>query len=300
MAEHRSIKYCPICSFSDFSKVLEVSDYRGSGEQFALWECRKCSLRFTSPIPDENDIQRYYETDSYISHSDQPDSIIDKIYRFVQKITLRSKKSIVKKWSDVKCGSILDIGCGTGDFLNKMKMSGWEIEGVEANQSARQIAQNKINKSILAPKDFLKSDNQFDVITLWHSLEHLHDLQKYVGQIKGSLKKNGTLFVALPNYNSFDAEYYRSNWAAYDAPRHLYHFSFQAMQTLVGEFNMNIVHYQQLPFDSFYVSLMSETIVKNRGSIIRALWIGIRSFVNGLFNPKKGSSILYIIRTGNN
>ncbi len=300
MADYLIIEECPLCGFSDSIKILKVSDYRGSGEQFTIWECKKCSLRFTSPIPDENHIQKYYETNSYVSHSAQPDSIIDKIYKLVQKITLRSKKSSVEKWSDVKCGATLDIGCGTGDFLNKMKMSGWEVEGIEVNQSARQIAQNKINKNILAPKDFLKSDNQFDVITLWHSLEHLHDLHKYVGQIKGSLKQNGTLFVAVPNYNSFDAEYYRSNWAAYDVPRHLYHFSFESMKILLKEYGFELMKYRQLPFDPFYISLMSETAVKNKGSIIRASWIGLRSFVSGLFNPKKGSSILYIIRKGNN
>lgn len=296
MANHETQGICPLCRSSSIGKVLSVEDYRIAKEQFYIFECNVCSMRFTTPVPNEVEIQKYYDAESYISHSEKADTLFDKIYKIVQKITLNSKRRIVKKYSSVNNGSILDFGCGTGDFLNKMKFANWQVEGVDINESARQLAQNKIGKTIIKPKDFLENDNKYDVITMWHSVEHLHNLLDYVSKIINSLSENGVLLIAVPNYKSFDAEFYNERWAAYDAPRHLYHFSFQAMQKLVDLFNMNIVHYQQLPFDPFYISLMSETNVKSKGSIIRALWIGLRSFVKGTFNPKKGSSILYVMK----
>jgi 2-polyprenyl-3-methyl-5-hydroxy-6-metoxy-1,4-benzoquinol methylase len=296
LAEHVIINKCPLCSSSDIAKILDVTDYRVSTEQFSINECKNCSLRITSPMPNETKILKYYDSDSYISHSDEPRTLIDKTYKLVQTLTLRSKKRFVNKWSSVKLGSILDIGCGTGDFLNKMKLSGWKVDGVELESSAREKAQSRINKNIMTPKDFLNSKNQFDVITMWHSLEHLHNLSDYIEKIRGSFNNNGILIIAVPNYNSFDAEYYKSNWAAYDAPRHLYHFSFKAMQTLVEKSNLSIIHYKQLPFDPFYIAFLSEMLVKNSKNLLPAIWIGFRSYLTAIFNAKKSSSILYLIQ----
>ena len=110
------------------------------------------------------------------------------------------------------------------------------------------------------------------------------------------LNKDGLLCIAVPNYTSFDAKYYKQNWAAYDVPRHLYHFSPQAMQILFEKYEYSIIDYKQLPFDPFYIALLSELSVIKSKNIIRAFWIGLRSYIKGLFNAKQGSSVLYILK----
>ena len=265
------IEKCPICNSYKNKIVLATTDYLVSKDKFDIYECKYCSFRFTSPVPNKSEISKYYDSDEYISHSEKSTSIIDRIYKIVQKITLKSKKKIIDKLFFGVNGSLLDIGCGTGDFLQKMKSTGWKVTGVEINATARKIAEDKISESVFTPLEFVNSDFKYDVITMWHSLEHLHDLKDYVQKIVNTLNKDGLLFIAVPNYQSFDAEYYKENWAAYDVPRHLYHFSFRSAEELFNEFGFKIINNKQLPFDSFYVSLLSELKVIGSKNILKAL-----------------------------
>jgi 2-polyprenyl-3-methyl-5-hydroxy-6-metoxy-1,4-benzoquinol methylase len=276
--------------------VITASDYLITKEKFDIIECKECTLRFTSPIPSETEIDIFYKSDEYISHSDKGKSLINKIYKIVQKITLRSKRQIVEKMVTEQNGTFLDFGCGSGDFLHTMQQSGWKVSGVEVNESARKIAEYKLEISISSPNEFLNDDIKYDVITMWHSLEHLHDLKKYLQKITTSLNTNGVLMIALPNYLSFDAKHYKENWAAYDVPRHLYHFSFESIVNLLNEFGFKLIKYRHLPFDPFYVSLLSELFVKRERNIISAMWIGLKSYLGGAKNARKGSSILYIFK----
>lgn len=289
------IEKCPVCESDNIIKTLTAIDNLVTKDKFNIWECKECSCRFTSPIPNEREIGKYYESDEYISHSEKGTSLIDKIYKIVQKITLRSKKRKVENLFNREAGFLLDIGCGTGDFLYTMKSAGWKVAGVEVNPIARKIAEEKISTSVFSPSEFFKSNNKYNAITMWHSLEHLHNLKDYVQKIIDSLNKNGILLIAVPNYQSFDANYYKENWAAYDVPRHLYHFSFEAMEKLFDEFGFKIIEYKQLPFDPFYISMLSNSDKK----IIKALLIGLRSYLLGCRDPKKGSSILYILKASN-
>lgn len=290
------IQNCPACGSNKYEKVLIASDYLVSGESFEIIECNDCSLRFTSPIPDRNEIGNYYESDDYISHTGKGNSIINKIYRIVQYFTLRLKKKKVEKFSQKKSGSILDIGCGTGDFLKTMKQSGWEINGVEVNDIARKIAENNTCSIILNQAEFIEGEQKYDIITLWHSLEHLHELEQYLNKISISLNANGVVMIAVPNYKSFDAEYFKQDWTAYDVPRHLYHFSFSAIVELMEKFKFKLMESKQLPFDPFYVSLLSEISVKEKRNIIKAMLIGMYSYLVGRFNVKRASSILYVFK----
>jgi len=290
------IKKCPVCNSNNNDKAITAIDYLVTKGQFDILECKDCKLRFTSPIPDENEMSKYYKSDEYISHSEEGNSLINKIYKIVQKITLRSKKKTAEKYFNNKKGSVLDFGCGTGDFLNTMKKSGWSVTGVEIDESARKIAEGKIGNCISYPSEFLNDSKKYDVITLWHSLEHLYDLKKCVQKISTSLNANGVLIIAVPNYQSLDAEYYIENWAAYDVPRHLYHFTFKSMTRLFNEYGYEIINCKQLPFDPFYVSLLSEVSVKGKRIIFSAIWIGLKSYIGGVINAKRGSSILYVLK----
>ncbi len=292
------IQNCPACGSNKYEKVLTASDYLVSGESFEIMECNDCSLRFTSPIPSNIEIGNYYKSDDYISHTGKGNSFINKIYRFVQYFTLCSKKKKVEKYSQKNSGLILDIGCGAGDFLKTMKQSGWEINGVEINEIARKLAGKNTGSVILNQTEFFKSEQKYDVITLWHSLEHLNTLTRFLEKISISLNANGVVMIAVPNYQSFDAEYFRQDWAAYDVPRHLYHFSFSAIVEIMEKFKFKLMESKQLPFDPFYVSLLSEFSVMKKHNILKALWIGWKSYWQGRKDARKGSSVLYIFKRG--
>ena len=292
-----AVQNCPACGSMEFEKVLTASDYLVSSESFDIMECNDCSLRFTSPIPDRSQIGDYYESDKYISHAKRVTSIFDFVYKIVRKFTLRTKRKIVRRIAQKKSGTLLDIGCGTGNFLGIMKQSGWNIKGVEVNKETRKLAELNTDSVILDPTEFLKSEQKYDVITLWHSLEHLHELEQYLNKISLSLNANGVVIIALPNYRSFDAEYYQHDWAAYDIPRHLYHFSFEAMIILMKKFKFELIQSKQMPFDPFYVSLLSEFSVRKKHNIIKALRVGWKSYWQGRRDARSGSSILYIFKT---
>ena len=289
-----NISICPICQSKDIQKTCSAVDHLVSKKSFDIMECQSCTLRFTTPIPDEVEIQDYYKSDDYISHTNQGKSIISKIYRIIQLFTLRVKRKNVEEFANRKTGKLLDIGCGTGKFLQIMQKSGWEVNGVEENSLARSTAENSIAKNIIKQNEYINSDDKYDVITMWHSLEHLHELKRYAQKVSISLNANGVLMVAVPNYNSYDAEYYRENWAAYDVPRHLYHFSTKAITKLFSDNGFTLRSARQLAFDPFYVSLLSEIRVKGKNNIINALIIGWKSYLKGRSDAKCGSSILYI------
>ena len=291
------IKKCPVCGSLKFNKVLTANDYLVTGESFDIMECIDCSLRFTSPIPAESEIGEYYKSDKYISHAKRVTSIFDLVYKIVQKFTLHSKKKTVVQFSQKQNGTLLDIGCGTGEFLIKIVNHGWDISGVEVNKAARKLAESNTGSTIMNQKEFFKSEQKYDVITLWHSLEHLHELKQYLQKISLSLNANGVVIIAVPNYNSYDAEYYQQDWAAYDAPRHLYHFSSNAMINLMERFKFKLINNKQMPFDPFYVSLLSEMSVRKKHNIIKALWIGCKSYLKGRKDANRGSSVLYIFKT---
>jgi 2-polyprenyl-3-methyl-5-hydroxy-6-metoxy-1,4-benzoquinol methylase len=267
---------------------LTAKDYLVSGETFDLLYDAERKMLITSPQPSLENLSKYYESNEYISHTDNKKGIINSLYQQVKKRALQSKSSLIYKLNEGE-GSLLDIGAGTGDFLKTAKDKGWEINGVEPNENARDLAASKniiLKKSI---EDF--TGNTFDVITLWHVLEHLPNLEETIHKIENLLAPGGTLIIAVPNYNSFDSNYYKSHWAAFDVPRHLWHFSQSAMKVIFSK-ELSLHKIKPLVFDSFYVSLLSEKNKNGNTNFAKAFFIGLWSNISA-WSSKEYSSLIY-------
>jgi 2-polyprenyl-3-methyl-5-hydroxy-6-metoxy-1,4-benzoquinol methylase len=287
--------HCPVCGSSDIHPLLTAKDHSVSGEEFVIWQCQSCTLRFTQDVPDESSIGPYYQSQDYISHSNTSKGLLNKLYQAVRKFTLGQKSGLVISRT-TNHGRILDIGAGIGAFLNEMKGKGWDIEGIEPDYGARQQAKNLFAID-LKPTPELQHipHNSFDAITLWHVLEHVESLQDYVALLKQLLKKNGKIFIAVPNYSSLDADLYGNRWAAYDVPRHLYHFTPRSIEVLVQKHGMKIIARKPMWFDAFYISLLSSKYRTGKTSWLGAGINGIRSNLKALLNKEKASSLIYII-----
>src|SRR6185312_10397983 len=248
---------CPNCGDANIFKALTAKDYTVSEEQFEIWECKKCTQRFTQNIPDQENIAKYYQSENYISHSDTTKGLINNLYHKVRRRTLVQKRKLIEKATGKTTGNILDVGAGTGAFLNVMKNAGWNCTGLEPDENARKKALELYNLELKeAEKIYSLPPQTFDAITLWHVLEHVHELHKYVEQLKNLLSKDGKLFIAVPNYTSADEKMYDQFWAAYDVPRHLYHFSPASMKTLLNAHDLKVETMKPLWYDSVYVSML--------------------------------------------
>ena len=252
--EHLSA--CPICNESHLSHYLACKDHTVSHETFLLEQCPHCGFVMTNPRPDKTDLPKYYHSEDYISHSDASRNIVDSLYKVARTFTLKWKYNLIQQHAVRKASSILDYGCGTGDFLLECKKQGMTIAGIEPSPSARQRAIQKTSASItpvLTPRS-----NTFDTITLWHVLEHVSDLHQTLTSLKAHLAENGTMFIALPNLQSRDAKTYKEHWAGYDVPRHLWHFSRDTMSALLKHHDLKLVNVVPMILDAFYVSMLSE------------------------------------------
>ena len=224
-------KKCPWCDSEKTQMHLWVKDCFLTGEAFEIHECLKCGLLFTEPRPDSNHIGKYYQSEKYYSHKENKSGFIPKIYESVKKVNLKHKRKLASK--GMKVGTMLEIGCGAGDFLHEMEQKGWNCTGIEPSKEAKAIAKNRVKANILNPEDLATlKDESFDLITMWHVLEHVDNLKDEVRHLQRLLKKGGRLVLALPNFKSTDAEYYREYWAAYDVPRHLNHFCRESINNI--------------------------------------------------------------------
>ena len=284
---------CPICT-TEMKFKFVTKDYLVTGESFDIVECEVCSIRTTTPFPDKKIIGNYYSSDDYISHDDKVSGIFDSIYGLVRTYQLNKKKKLIGKYFNKSNGKILDIGCGAGDFLQYMKENHWNINGVDTSNKARKIANKKLNIKVMDPKDWINNKEKYDVITCWHSLEHVHEPWVYLDKIKKSLTLDGFLIVALPNYQSTDAKIYKEFWAAYDTPRHLYHFTIKSMNKTIKPHGLNIESIYRMNFDPFYVSMLS---AKHMGkSFMSGLINGFKSWTLSIFSKDKCSSLIFIIK----
>lgn len=294
METQRSNTACPVCASTDVSLLWEVKDHAVSEENFTLWECNHCTLRYTHPAPDVAAIGRYYQSDNYISHQSKAKGLLQQLYLLARNFTLRQKKALVCSATGKAVGALLDIGTGVGAFMHTMNKAGWLCTGVEASEQARMTAISMYNVDVFPAEHFyMLPETNYDAITMWHVLEHVHDLHGYMQQIRKLLAPKGKLIVAVPNYTSYDARYYGRDWAAYDVPRHLYHFSPASMEALVSRHNMAIKKVKPMWLDSFYISLLSEQYKK--GFLPRAFGIAAISNLKAFLNVRKCSSVIYII-----
>jgi 2-polyprenyl-3-methyl-5-hydroxy-6-metoxy-1,4-benzoquinol methylase len=274
---------------------LIVKDHSVSGEVFELIQNSEFGFLETSPLPATDKLSDYYNSEDYISHTDSKRNLFEKMYHLVRGISLKKKLNLINS-SSKENKNLLDFGCGTGDFLKMAQNNNWLVSGIEPNANARDIANEKTNNSIFNTDQLLKFEAHcFDVITLWHVLEHLPNLEDHISTFKKLISPNGTLIIAVPNYKSFDAKHYKEFWAALDVPRHLWHFNKASVSKLVSKYNMEVIKIKPMWFDSFYVSMLSEKYKNGKMNPIRGFWIGLLSNLKAL-STKEASSLIYIIK----
>lgn len=279
-------------NFLEDKSFITVKDFSVSGESFSLLLNEEYQILKTHPQPTLDKLGSYYEFEDYISHTDGKRTLFEKTYHFIKRKAIRDKVKLINSYQPVK-GRILDIGAGTGDFLLECKNQNWDILGIEPNDKAKGIA---LGKGVKFGDTIEKLEsNSFDVITMWHVLEHVPDVEHQVAELKRLLKPSGTIIIAVPNFKSYDAKYYKEFWAAYDVPRHLWHFSKTAIEKLFDKQNMNLEDIKPMWFDSFYVSLLSEKYKSGKMNFISGFFIGLISNVSGFFK-KEFSSHIYVLK----
>lgn len=283
---------CPWCQSEKAHIHLSLKDYFLTQEPFDIMVCEDCGLLYTTPKPSDEKLGDYYKSDDYYSHQENKKGFIPRVYEAVKSVNLKHKIAIATQGKEPD--RLLDVGCGVGDFLHYAEQNGWQCTGAEPSEDAASIAKKRIKAEIMLPKDLEKlPDESFDVITMWHVLEHVSDLQWQVNQLNRLLKKGGRLVIALPNFRSYDAQYYKDKWAAYDVPRHLNHFS---QDSIAKIFNINSLVQkptQKLVWDAFYISFMSEKYRQKSLPLLRGIY---RGMISNLKARKNGewSSLVYV------
>lgn len=294
-----TITSCPICGCNDLKKAFNAVDHFATGEVFPVCRCSRCGFHLTNDFPSEDIIGQYYDSPDYISHSDSKKGLIHRLYHFFRKRMLRKKISLVASQATGNPIRLLEIGCGTGHFLEAAKKEGWLVSGIEKDEKARKSAINRTGLQVKKEDEFwLLENNSFNVVTLWHVLEHLEKLNETIHKIGEITTPDGIVVIALPNCHSYDAGFYKELWAAYDIPRHLWHFTPATVEELLSKHGLTIIKKISMPLDAFYISLLSE---KYRGSNLfirygRAFGVGTIGFLRSLSNPAQASSLIYIAK----
>ena len=294
MEQLEKLDACPVCEHGEFKEFIALKDWMITKEEFTIVKCSSCGFHFTNPIPAESIIGNYYKSEEYVSHSSSNKGIINRVYSIVRNYTLKQKVKLLSNYT--KGNSLLDIGAGTGHFLNLAQFKGFQIQGLEPDVDARSFATQNFDLT-LEPLDTLVniSSESKDIVTMWHVLEHVYHLKRDLSEIVRVLKTGGYLFIAVPNMDSWDAKFYKSYWAAYDVPRHLYHFQEESIELLLNSFGMKCVEVLPMKFDAYYVSMLSEKYKK--GSVVDGIINGLKS---NLYAKNNGySSQIYVFKKEN-
>lgn len=276
--------------YQNLQSYLKCKDYTVSNEEYEVMFNKEFDMLVTTPVP--KNISDYYKSEDYISHTDSKKSLLDKVYQSVKNITLKRKLKLINSFNTTS-KNILDVGAGTGDFLKVCATNSWNVFGTEPDEGARKIA---LEKGINLQEDLSEFKNQkFDVITLWHVLEHVGNLQEYITTLNNLLSEKGRLIIAVPNYKSDDAKHYKQFWAAFDVPRHLWHFSQTSISKLFAEVNMSVDKTLPMKFDAYYVSLLSEKYKSGKMNPIKSFYRGFLSNLKAK-TTKEYSSLIYVLK----
>ena len=284
---------CPVCNHDQFEEHLQCKDHMVTRQEFTITRCINCDFLFTNPRPNFEELPKYYNSQEYISHTDKSNNLINLIYKVARVFTLKNKFKLLSSLTEGR--SILDFGCGTGDLLKECKKNQWNVYGFEPDQQARTIAHKKINADIFSDLQQLQSLKDISVVTLWHVLEHVSELNETISQLKSTISNNGKMIVAVPNPDSYDANHYQQYWAAYDVPRHLYHFSQQSIKKLMTKHELKIINTLPMKLDSFYVSLLSEKYKSGSSNYAKSFINGCKSNYYAKLNNNNYSSLIYIV-----
>lgn len=288
-----TIKKCPICQSKKLVQEFSCVDETVSRETFQISKCEECGFLFTNNIPKKEEIGKYYQSEEYISHTNSSEGLFNKLYKLIRFITLKQKVRLLGK----ETGVLLEYGSGTGELLAACHEKGWECTGVEPEEKAREKARENHNLELIDTSEKIDfSENSIDRIMMWHVLEHIPDLHETLSNFKRWLKKEGMMLIAVPNHKSWDAKHYKENWAAYDVPRHLYHFDKNSMKILLNHFNLEIIKTKPMWFDAFYVAILSEEIKSGQKKIIKGAILGLFSNLRALLINRQFSSQIFMIR----
>ena len=292
---YERLTHCPLCNRAQFLNQLIVKDHANTQESFTICRCTHCDLWFTNPRPTVEAIEKYYNHQDYISHSNRSNSLVNILYKLVRKITLRQKLKWISERHKTPA-RLLDYGSGAGYFLAAAKNQGWNVSGVEPNQLARVTTESQHNIVVNTHIDELNKEKKYDVITLFHVLEHVHDLKNTLQHLLKLLKRRGTLYIAVPNREAPDSNYYKEDWAAFDIPRHLYHFNKKSIEFLADKYGLKIIDAKPMLFDTYYISILSDKYAQRTSSIFSSLTKGYK--FNSLASEQNNnySSILFIMK----
>lgn len=288
---------CLVCGNNHLTKELSCKDYVATGDHFDLYRCSHCSFLFTNPRPTVDEIGPYYQSDRYVSHAGNKTNLplMYKVYDVVRDYSIKQKIKLIKSYHTR--GNLMDLGCGLGYFLDGVvKDNTFNSTGVDISQEAIDYVKNKFGYSVLNETSLdIIPDLRFDIITQWHVLEHVHNLNERMQQLQRILTKDGTMFIAVPNSNSWDAKYYKEYWDGYDVPRHLYHFNQQSFSQLMEKHGFTVVDTKPMIFDAPYISMRSEVHKKNSLSFVRGAISGAFSTINAL-SKNEYSSLLFVVK----
>lgn len=296
LAQFHIIDNCPVCQSNEFEHFMNVPDWLVSKKSFELSRCSKCNFVFTSNAPRPEEIGPFYESEEYVEHSDTNTGVIYGIYHYARQLMLGYKFKRIKDLTSGK--KLLDVGSGSGYFVNHMKNKGYDVTGVEISDKAVKLCSEKFGINAHSPKDFLanKLDKDYDLITLWHVFEHVYTVDEYFKLFSESLAEGGALILALPNLTSKDAAMFKEFWAAYDTPRHLWHFSPNTLELLANNKGFTLERKYKLPLDPFFNSMVSASYMKKFTFLPFTILKGLWSFTLSLFNIDKSSSLIYVLR----
>lgn len=288
-----TISVCPICQGNSFNSFLTVKDHTVTQQNFHLVSCATCGFLLTNPRPPLDEIHNFYKSEKYISHTGGSGSLMDRLYRFARGYTLKWKQKLITAYAQEK--TLLDYGCGTGSFLAHMKTNAWNVTGVEPSAEARA----KASEGAIVHEHIESVNGTYSIITLWHVLEHIHDLNKILTELAQRLQASGTIFIAVPNYKSADAIHYKNNWAAYDVPRHLWHFNRQTMTKALANAGFNVQKIVPMKLDAYYVCLLSESYKNPKASTLTRYFHALQqAWISNCAARSTGeySSLIYIAK----
>ena len=291
-----NINTCIVCGSLKSLKLYDCIDKVSSNEKFNIVYCQECSFQYTQNRPTLLEAGKYYLSDKYVSHTDNKKSFIISLYRTIRNLNLKWKLKIINKLNGNKNGYILDYGCGLGNFLSYCKENGWLTNGMDISEEARREVKKRYDINVYENKELFNTNkNKYDIITLWHVLEHVYNIDETIEGLKNSIKEEGYILIALPNNNSYDALKYKENWDAYDVPRHIWHFNKKSVEKLFLKHGLILIDTKPMVFDSYYVSIRSEMHKGNKFHFIYGMFWGFISHLKAIYS-KEYSSQLYIFK----
>lgn len=289
-----TVLQCPVCGNETISPFITCVDYLVSQKPFTIQQCTKCQFRLTNPRPNADEISAYYKSDQYISHNDRGKGLISSVYRGVRSYTLRQKLRLINRLNNGP-GQLLDVGCGTGAFLETAQTGKWTVAGMEPDPDARSITEKKIKSTIAPSLASVTQGKPFDVVTLWHVLEHVSDLTNTIRLLHELSTSTGVVIIAVPNSDSYDANFYGEHWAAYDVPRHLYHFTPTTIEALFKQHGFVLAEKHPMWFDAFYIAMLSSRYRTGKTDYAESVRVGLTSNAQAL-RTNQASSVIYVFK----